>query len=885
MPDTRGRVFLGRQDDARRVGELLDTWPVVTITGPGGVGKTALAAHVTRRLDNEFNDAVTWCDLARLPAGRPIGESLAAWLGFPSLEAATAGLDDGNRLIVLDNCEHVIESAAATARRLVDAASGVRVLATSREPLTLDVEHVVVLGPLASNLAVELLRTRADQVGASLHDVGDHTLASLCHNLDNLPLAIELTAARLRVMAPDELDAHLDRRLDLLTGGRLGPDHHRSLRATIARSYDLLDHDERRFFTRMGIFAGFFTLDDARSVCGEDDDREFDVIAILDRLVAQSMVVTTRERSTVRFRLLYTLREFAREQLRASGEMQQIHDRLLDHLHAVARYIVEQAVRTWDAALIDRLFDTADDLYWAVGQCLAMDDEPSRAFALYRPAWGIVHHTHAALFASIGEELLSRWPLGSHAGATDAAVVCATAHLRLGRRDRAEQLARAAMAAADPGLIAPVAGRRLLALIEQHKGALKQALEWADQGLELCDELGLTPFAAELRAHRGLILGQLGRRADAIACARQAHAESAAEDSVLIHPWAASVTGRLLLEEDPIAARHYLDEGLDLHLRLHNRYTADSAGLIRQSLAIAALRTAGAAQAAGWLREALLHFRLVGDQIELWQTLRWTGVWLARNGHVEAARSVLAAARSHPATPAVTRLEEDDLADAIARVGGDGALASAPVSTPTLVVDRAFHLLDASLSAEPRATGPVARTHGAMRREGEVWALRFGDQVCQLRDAKGLHDLYSLLAQPGQEIHCLTLMGAYVEQSDLGPTLDARARRELEDRIRALQEDLDEAEAACDLGRAERSREELDYLVAELGKAFGVGGRDRRVSASAERARSAVTWRLRAAIKRIGKVCPDLGRHLRHAVRTGTFCVYAPETSVEWDLG
>jgi hypothetical protein len=168
------------------------------------------------------------------------------------------------------------------------------------------------------------------------------------------------------------------------------------------------------------------------------------------------------------------------------------------------------------------------------------------------------------------------------------------------------------------------------------------------------------------------------------------------------------------------------------------------------------------------------------------------------------------------------------------------------------------------------------------RREGSLWSLAFEGQEVHVADAKGLPDLARLLAHPGTEIHCLELAGRPAESADPDDVLDARARRELQLRVQELRSEIEEADAANDLGRAERAREELDHLVEALSGALGLGGRSRGLGSPAERARSAVTWRLRSAIRKIASVHPRLGRHLEHAVRTGTFCAYSPETPIDW---
>jgi TolB-like protein len=181
--------------------------------------------------------------------------------------------------------------------------------------------------------------------------------------------------------------------------------------------------------------------------------------------------------------------------------------------------------------------------------------------------------------------------------------------------------------------------------------------------------------------------------------------------------------------------------------------------------------------------------------------------------------------------------------------------------------------------ARPVAQEPdVAR----FRREGAVWRLEFDGLSVQLTHQKGFSDLARLLDRPGVEVHCLELADRPAETTGTAPQLDERARREIQARARELQHDIDEADAAHDLARAEQAREELDQIVELLSGALGLGGRSRALGSAAERARSAVTWRIRSGVKKIAKAHPQLGRHLENAVRTGTFCLYQPERPVDW---
>jgi hypothetical protein len=181
------------------------------------------------------------------------------------------------------------------------------------------------------------------------------------------------------------------------------------------------------------------------------------------------------------------------------------------------------------------------------------------------------------------------------------------------------------------------------------------------------------------------------------------------------------------------------------------------------------------------------------------------------------------------------------------------------------------------------AAAPAGADHGAVfRRSGDHWEIAFENRSVHLVDSKGMNDLAVLIAQPGREVHCVQLAGAAVEQPSTGEVIDASARRAYEARVRELQAELDRAEAEQDLGRAELARQELDALVDQLTTALGLARHGRRSAGTAERARTAVTQRIRSAIRRIADAHPTLGQHLQRSVRTGAYCCYDPDRPVDW---
>jgi hypothetical protein len=283
------------------------------------------------------------------------------------------------------------------------------------------------------------------------------------------------------------------------------------------------------------------------------------------------------------------------------------------------------------------------------------------------------------------------------------------------------------------------------------------------------------------------------------------------------------------------------------------------------------------AAAAAWLARAFDVFVRMGRAVHLQVTLRWTAALAGATGRPGAAGTLRAAA-GEVRMPATELLERAWL-DPRLPAAGDGP--PVPLAEAVALARQVLAELETAPAAAPAAEPPAV---DRFAREGAVWAVTFAGRTVRLPDSKGMQDLATLLARPGREVHCTELVGAAVEQADTGEMLDAQARRRYEARIVELQGELAEAEEANDRGRADAVGLELDLLVDQLAASTGLHGRSRRTGGTAERARTAATWRIRAAIRRAAALHPALGAHLRSAVRTGTWCSYQPENAVEWQV-
>jgi predicted ATPase/class 3 adenylate cyclase len=309
--------FVGREREMAEVLSLVrEGSRLVTLTGPGGTGKTRLALEAGSELVRDFLGGVFWVGLAPVRDPALVGQTIAQALGASVDPAAHIG--DRDLLLVVDNFEQVVE-AAREVGRLIQACPNLAMVVSSREVLrvTGEVEYPVL--PLANDEAVELFRTRARLTES------DGDVAELCARLDNLPLAVELAAARNRILTPRQMIERLAHPLDLLKGGRDSDPRQATLRATIAWSHDLLSEEEQRLFARLAVFTGGCTLEASEAVCDADLDT-------LQSLVEKSLL----RRSGDRFVMLETIREFAFEQLAASGEVDEIRRRHFDFFAALA---------------------------------------------------------------------------------------------------------------------------------------------------------------------------------------------------------------------------------------------------------------------------------------------------------------------------------------------------------------------------------------------------------------------------------------------------------------------------------------------------------------------------------------------------------------------
>ena len=364
--------FVGREQELAEVVGLLGAASpqprLVTLTGTGGCGKTRLALEVASRVLGVYPDGVWFVDLAPLADHGLVPRTVLATLelreapGRSPLDLLADHLRSRQTLLVLDNCEHLLDACAQLVDALLRGCPHLRILATSREALGIagefrrrvpslavpDPERLPPLGLLDDYDAVRLFteRARAVQHDFALAECNAAAVVQVCHRLDGIPLALELAAARVRVLAPEQLAVRLDNRLRLLTdGSRTAPSRQQTLRATVSWSYELLTDEAQRLFARLAVFAGSWTLEAAEAVCAGAGLEPPQVLDLLTRLIDQSLVIAGDGHGPRRYRLLETLREYGRERLVERAELEALQRRHAAYFLAQAESAEPHATR------------------------------------------------------------------------------------------------------------------------------------------------------------------------------------------------------------------------------------------------------------------------------------------------------------------------------------------------------------------------------------------------------------------------------------------------------------------------------------------------------------------------------------------------------------
>ncbi|OBK75250.1 adenylate/guanylate cyclase domain-containing protein [Mycobacterium sp. 1164985.4] len=342
-------MLIGRDADVEEVVSATRSHRLITLAGVGGVGKTRLALEVASVLADEFPDGVWLFEFASVTDPAAVPDAVAAVLGItqqPGLtmgETIAAALEGRVRLLVFDNCEHVVDSAADLIDLILARSATVKIVSTSREGLGLTDERLWRVPSLEVGAAVRLFKDRAAR---DLSAEESAAVEEICRRLDGIPLAIELAASRMESMTATEMRDRLDHRFKLLVRSRRGLERHQTLRQAVSWSYDLLAETERSLLERCSVFAGGFDVQSASAVSGFDDADEFMILDLLDSLVRKSLLVADRATGKTRFSMLETIRQFAEEKLVERGEAAEASS-------AHARYFADREtdiLTLWDSA-------------------------------------------------------------------------------------------------------------------------------------------------------------------------------------------------------------------------------------------------------------------------------------------------------------------------------------------------------------------------------------------------------------------------------------------------------------------------------------------------------------------------------------------------------
>ncbi len=671
----RATSFVGRGEEVSRVAAALCESPLVTLTGVGGVGKSRLALEVAGLDQSRFPGGVWLCELAALAAGGPVGHVVTAALrvrqrhGRTIEETLIEYLRARTLLIVLDNCEHVLDEASRLVDRVVSNCHHVVVLATSREALGVAGEQVWPVAPLSVPDATTLFvqRARAAQPDFEPGPETEASVAEICRRLDGLPLAIELAAARMRVMNAAEAVHRLDDGRLLAGGARTVPPRHQSLAAAIDWSYRLLSEDQQRLFARLSVFAGGADLTAVHAVCAEPGATEGDTLELLTALVDRSMAFAVAGTGGTRYRVLETLRAYGRERLPADGSLPRRH---AEHFVALAEQAARGVQGPDERMWVERTLPDADNLRVAFQQVIA-DRDADLAMRLVtslpevwhlrigyeavgwaEQALDLAPADHPLFAAGFGAAARGAWNLGNFGRALRLAA-------RAGGRVPGRGTARTGYPADVAADVAMYEGDVDAALRHYEaevaiarRGEDPIRLVWTLYYVAICQAVRRTPGLGLPAAEESMRVAESTANPTAQSSARYA-------------------LGLVLKKTDPPRALALLDQAADLAGSVHNFWWEGIA--LMEAAATRAVHGDPAVAATAFVG-VLDHWDRVGDWTQQWLNLRYVVRLLVRLGADEDAvalhHCLLAAVKPSP-------LEADSAARLLDGPGGKRFTAAA----------------------------------------------------------------------------------------------------------------------------------------------------------------------------------------------------------------
>lgn len=654
--------FVGRERELGELVGLLERTRLLTLTGPGGCGKTRLALEASARLRRRFPDGVWLVELAGLVHADPeqVAQAVASVLGVESYsgrpfeDALTTHVGDGRLLVVLDTCEHLIDACAHLTAPLLGACPGLVVLATSREPLHVRGEVAwrvpslslpertdgAAVAELERSEAVRLFCDRAANAASpfALSASNGAAVGELCRRLDGIPLAIELAAARTSVLTPGQIAARLHDSLAVLaTADPSGLTRQGTLTAAIDWSHSLLQPDERILFRRLGVFAGGCWIESVEEICAGDDLASADVLDVLGRLVDKSLVIVDEEAGLARYRLLDTVRSYARDRLARAGERAAMEARHGRHFAALAEAAEPGLIGAHPEATQQRLESTDADLQAALHRALSA--EPEIGVRLAGALWRFWHARGSLTEGVRWLEATLRAAPGPSAARARALLGLSVLAVRVGDQPRARSAAEEAVSVCreigDP--LATADALHWLGCHHWLSGSLEGVRRHARESRALGERIGAPGVVAAVRHTMGVVEGS--RRAagarDQLDASLALLRTLAPDGEPLLLPLAlgflreargAGVPPRLVLEETLLTAR-----------RVRPRHAV---GYALADRAVVARDEGDHPRGRADLEEALSIFRRLGDTPGAAQVLGQLGNLRSVQGDHELAREL-----------------------------------------------------------------------------------------------------------------------------------------------------------------------------------------------------------------------------------------------------
>lgn len=662
--------FIGREADHAEIVSSVEEQQLVTLVGPGGVGKTRLALELSTMLAGSFAGGVHLTELSGSGESDDIANVVARQLGVDSLEAWILRCAGLRTLVVLDNAESALAQARAVAAVLTSAGPDIHVLATSRSPLFGDPERVISVRPLSLPAdddidsvreadAVRLFIDRATAAGAPwpLTDDNIRSVGRLVHQLNGLPLAIELAAARTRMLSPEELAEMMGRQLDLLARPGQAEDRHHSLRLAISTSYDPLTPTTKAFFRSLAVMAAPFDLKMANAVAPEVDSELMTLDALTELVDASLLDVRMTGDGLTRYALLDSIRAYGLERLEAEGEAAEANERYVDAVAAFADAVVAAALESFTPEVLGQIRDQYVHLANAISWCVDNDKSPARSYRMFVPFYGPTGAR--AEVSDLARRVRAAWsepaPLQAEAWA-----VMGTATFLNGDYEDGAALSAEAVAHPEGTSLAKLMAHRTLGYMASLRGDTAEAKSRLDKAVEFARPFSAS-FTRELQISRAVVVVDPEESPVALETLGQVGREAARADERVMVVWAGVTAAyhRVLLD-DVSGAKREVEAAVAV---------ADNTGLSWSVSTAHRMMGSVSVMADGW-EAAVPHFRRaldstvsVGDVEGMAMVLRAAAGGARYVGNDDLARqlwSTIPPVRGLPVIPSVFhRLEEE----------------------------------------------------------------------------------------------------------------------------------------------------------------------------------------------------------------------------------